>query len=60
MAWVGADPMSKPKDPNRICGWSWYDPDNRAYDCAHVCHLTVADHGEYHECCNAPNGREEI
>lgn len=57
--------MSKAKDPNRICGWSWggapeLTPMDSGWKCAHVCQLTVADHGEYHYCCNTPNGREEI
>lgn len=53
------------KDPNRICGYDWSEtpelgPMDPGWQCPHVCFLTVADHGDYHECCSAPNGRTEL
>lgn len=57
--------MSRPKDPNRVCGYDWggtpnLKPVDSGWKCPHVCRLTVAEHGEYHECCNTSDGKTEV
>lgn len=45
--------MSKHKDPNRQCNWSW----GSDKECDHECQYLVVDHPEgYHFCCDGPGG----
>ena len=45
------------KDPFKRCGWNW---DALRGGCPHVCHLTVAEHGDKHWCCGAEDGTQDV
>lgn len=52
--------MSKPKDPNRKCNWSWgrNERNKRDFgDCEHYCKFPVSEHPDaYHYCCGQDDG----
>lgn len=41
------------KNPHLTCGFNW--PADGG-GCDHSCHLLLAEHGDTHRCCAAPDG----